>query len=80
MRQMNDEPRPENLENRVRSSIEKLAKQEGMDPEDIESDICTFMELSETDEDALAYFEELAERLRFPLLDILTYARKLHSK
>ncbi len=73
---MEEVPRPENLESRIRGSIEKLAKQEGINPEDIESDIDAFMELSEADEDAGVYFEELAEKLGIRLDEILTYARK----
>lgn len=69
----------ENFESRekiIDDLIEDLAKKEYMDTEDIFSDIITFWELSKDDEDAKAYFEELAEKIGISIEEMLKYAEK----
>lgn len=60
--------------------IEELARKEGMDPDDIFSDIITFAELSGTDEDAGAYLEEVAEKISISPEEMIEYARKLKEE
>ncbi len=66
----------ENREEQINALIENLAQTEGMNSDDIFSDIVTFAELSKEDEDAKAYFEDLAERLGISLDEILEYAQR----
>jgi hypothetical protein len=70
---------PQNLESResvIDKLIESLAEREGMNPDDIFSDINTFFELSKEDEDAVVYLEEVAERIGIPLDELMEYAAK----
>ncbi len=53
---------PNNFENReeeIDSLIEDLAERTEMDPDEIISDMVSFMEIAEGDVDALPYFESL---------------------
>jgi len=70
----------ENKESIINKLIEDLAIQEEMNSEDIFSDIITFSELYETDKDAGAYLEEVAEKIGVSFGDILEYAKKLSGK
>jgi hypothetical protein len=70
---------PQNFESResvIDKMIENLAEREGMNPDDILSDIVTFLELSREDGDAVAYLEEVAERIGIPLDELMEYATK----
>jgi hypothetical protein len=62
----------ESKEKAINRLIEELAVKEGMNAEDILSDIATFNELAEEDEDAKAYLEELAEKLGVSVDDLLS--------
>lgn len=66
----------ENRESIIDKLIEDLAKKEEMNPEDIFSDIATFLELSQEDENAKFYFEELAEKIGISFEEIMEYATK----
>ena len=74
---MNEKQNFESRESVIDRMIEELAQREGMNPDDIISDIITFAELLEEDEGARGYFEELAERMGISLEEILEYSRKL---
>ena len=69
----------ENQEVLILKAIEKLAELEEMQLEDILADMMTFSELSETDEAAEAYFEDLSEQLGIPVGELLVYARQLRN-
>ncbi len=66
----------ENRESIIDKLIEELAQREEMDPQDIFSDMGTFFELSQNDEDAKSYFEELAERIGISFQEMMEYAAK----
>jgi hypothetical protein len=51
-----------------------------MKSEDIFSDIITFAEIYETDEDAGAYLKEVAEKIGISFGEMLEYARKLREE
>jgi len=71
--------KPPNFENResvIDGLIESLAEREGMNSEDIISDIITFAELSEEDEGAKGYIEEVAERIGIPYDEMIVYVIK----
>lgn len=65
---------PEERAEEIDGLIESLAQNEGMSADDIFSDVDTFAELCQQDEDAKAYFEELAERLNMPVEELIEYA------
>lgn len=69
-------PNFENRESIIDKLIEDLAQKEEMDPQDILSDIVTFFELSQEDDDAKFYFEELAEKIGISFEEIMEYAAK----
>jgi len=69
-----------NRESIINKLIEDLAIKEEMNFEDIFSDIITFSELYETDEDAGAYLEEVAEKIGISLGEMLEYAKKLREE
>ncbi len=70
----------ENKESVLQTRIEALATQEEMQPEDILADMMVFAELSETNEDAEAYFQDLSEQLGITARELLTYARALKEE
>ncbi|MSU54764.1 MAG: hypothetical protein EXS48_02970 [Candidatus Staskawiczbacteria bacterium] len=65
---------PEERAEEIDGLIENLAQNEGMSADDIFSDVNTFAEICQEDEDAKAYFEELAERLNMPAEELIEYA------
>lgn len=67
---------PENRESAIDKLVEGLAEKEGMNPEDIFSDIITFAKICEQDEDAKAYFEEIAEKIGITFEETMQYAIK----
>ena len=67
----------ESPESPIDRLIDELAEREEMSADDILSDIMTFVELSETDEDAAAYLEEVAEKLGISLEDLKKYAEEI---
>lgn len=69
-------PNPENREHIIDGLIENFADREGMNSNDIFSDLITFAELYETDKDARIYFEEIAEALGISFEEIIEYAMK----
>ena len=73
---MDEDPKFEDRESIIDGLIKALAEKEGMDPEDISSDIVTFTELSGVDKDAAFYFEELAEKINIPFEELRQYAMK----
>lgn len=66
----------ESRESLIDKMIEELAQREEMNPDDIFSDINTFLELSKEDEDAKAYLEEVAERIGISSEKLMEYAIK----
>lgn len=70
----------ENRESVIKKLIEDLAVREGMNSEDILSDIITFSELYETDESAGAYLEEVAEKIGISSEEMFEYAKKLREE
>lgn len=66
----------ENREEEIDALIEVLAQNEGMNPDDIFSDIVTFAEISQEDENAKAYFEELAQKIGILFDEMIEYAMK----
>ena len=70
----------ENRESFINKLIEDLATREGMNSEDIFSDIITFAELYKTDEDAGAYLEEVAEKIGISFEEMLEYTKKLREE
>mgnify|MGYP001559876044 CR=1 FL=1 len=54
--------------------IEKLGEEEGMNAEDIISDIVTFLELSQEDEGAKEYLGEVAEKIGINIEEMMRYA------
>lgn len=73
---MKEIPNFENRELVIDGLIQNLAEKEGMSSDDIFSDIVTFIEISEGDEDAKFYFEELAEKIGISFEEMMGYARK----
>ena len=73
---MENEPNIENREAVIDKLIEDLARREEMNPDDILSDIFTFLEISKEDEDAKVYFEELADKIGISVKEIMDYAVK----
>ncbi len=71
-----EQPNFENNEAMINQLIEDLAHKEEMEPDEIFSDINTFFALSEGDEDAKFYFEELAEKIGIPFEQMMEYAAK----
>ena len=71
---MEKPPSFESKESVIDGLIEQLAQREGMSVEDISSDILTFFELSQADEDAKAYLEEVAEKIGISIDELMTYA------
>ncbi len=69
-------PGPEDNEQVIDDLIEKLAQRKEMDPQDILSDMETFLKLSREDENAKAYFEVLAEELGISLEELLEYTER----
>lgn len=71
----------QNLEGGREEEIEKLIEQliwdEEMEPDDVFSDIATFAELYEENEDAAAYLEEVAEKIGITFEEMLEYAKKI---
>lgn len=67
-------PSFESKESVIDALIEKLAEKEEMNPEDIISDIVTFLELSEEDETAQEYLKEVAEKLGISTKEMMDYA------
>ena len=66
----------ENKESRERvidGLIEKLGKKEGMNAEDIISDLVTFLGLSQEDENAKGYLEEVAEKIGISIEEMVVY-------
>lgn len=73
----------QNLESResfIKRMIEELAQKEEMNPDDIFSDIITFGEIYEDDEDAAGYLEEVAERIGVSFEEMLEYARNVAGR
>ena len=66
----------ENREQQIDRLIEEFAAGEGIPLEDVLIDIVTFLKLSEEDEDAKAYFEDMAGIINIPLEEAIAYARK----
>ena len=66
----------ENQEEIIDHLIDTLAEKEEMNPEDIFSDIITFIKLSQEDEDAKFYIEELAEKIGISMEKMTEYAIK----
>ena len=66
----------ENQEEIIDHLIDTLAEKEEMNPEDIFSDIITFIKLSQEDEDAKFYLEELAEKIGISMEKMTEYAIK----
>ena len=73
---MENIPSFENRESLIDGLIENLAEREGMNSEDIFSDIITFVELSKEDEDAKVYLEDIAESIGIPFEEMMQYAIK----
>ena len=74
---MEKPPSFENKESResvIDGLIEKLAQEEEMDTENIISDIVTFLEISQEDENAKAYLEEVAEKIGISIEEMMRYA------
>ena len=71
---MEKPPSIENRESDIDSLIEKLGAKEEMNAEDIISDIVTFAELSQEDENAKAYLEEVAEKIGISIEEMMRYA------
>ncbi len=67
----------EHNKEQIRRLIEILADKEEMSPDHIESDIMTFAVVEGNEDFANPeYFEELAERLKISLKEILNYAEQ----
>jgi hypothetical protein len=73
---MEEPSKIESKESAIDKLIEDLAEREGMNPEDILSDIITFIELSKEDDDAKVYFEEVAEKIGISFDEMLEYSLK----
>ena len=56
--------------------IENLAQKEGMDAENIFSDITTFIEMYEEDKNVIGYFEELASQIGISVDEMIECAIK----
>jgi hypothetical protein len=69
-------PNQESNEKFIDVLIETLAEKEGMSPEDIQTDIVTFAEICETDDDAKGYFEQLADEINISPEAMIEYARQ----
>jgi hypothetical protein len=67
-------PSFESKESIIDRLLEKLSEEEGMNAEDIISDIVTFRELSQEDESAKAYLEEVAEKIGITIEEMMRYA------
>jgi hypothetical protein len=57
--------------------IEEVAAMEGMEKEDLLSDMMTFVEIVREDKDAMPYFEELADKIGVSVEEIIEYSAKL---
>jgi hypothetical protein len=71
---MEKPPSFESKESVIDSLIEKLGEEEGMNAENILSDIVTFLELSQEDESAKGYLEEVAEKIGITIEEMMRYA------
>jgi|GEM_PF-1385685 beta-N-acetylglucosaminidase len=67
-------PTSESQESRVERVIAELAKREGMEAEDILSDIVTFSPHEENESHNPFYLEELAEKLNISIEEINQFA------
>lgn len=67
-------PTPESLEQVVERLVLALAIREGMDPQDILSDMITFAPHPDNEFANQEYFEELAEKMYCPVGRLVTYA------
>ena len=70
----------EDRESVIHKLIEGLAAKEEMNSENIFSDIMTFSEIYETDEDVGAYFVELAEKIGISFQEMLEFAKKFRDE
>ena len=70
------EQNPEQREEEIDALVENLAQAEGMSAEDVFSDIATFAELLQEDENVRTYFEELAEKIGISVEETIEYAIK----
>lgn len=69
-----------NIESReefITRRIEEVAVMEGMEKEDLLSDMMTFAEIVQEDEDARPYFEELADKIGVSVEEIIEYSANL---
>lgn len=57
--------------------IEEVAEMEGMETEDLLSDMMTYAEILETDEDVRPFFEQLAEEVGVSVEEIIGYTSGL---
>lgn len=62
----------ESLNEFIERRIGEVARAEGMEKENVFSDMITFAELLEEDDDVKYYFEELAEKMSTPEFSIST--------
>ena len=69
-------PDIEDRELAIGELLKDLAQVEGMNAEDILSDIITFAQISEEDESAKAYLEEVAEKIGISIEEMMWYANK----
>jgi acetylornithine deacetylase/succinyl-diaminopimelate desuccinylase-like protein len=77
---MEELPNFEESESVINKLIEDLATQEDVNADDIFSDIITFSELSEEDEDAGEYLKEVAEKIGITVEEMFEYAKKLREE
>ena len=71
---MEKPPSFESKETVIDRLIEKLSEEEEMNADDIISDIVTFQELSQEDEGAKVYLEEVAEKIGITIEEMTRYA------
>jgi hypothetical protein len=64
----------ESKESIIDGLLAALGEAEGMSAEDILSDIVTFMELSQEDEGAKVYLEEVAEKIGVTIEEMMRYS------
>jgi len=69
-------PNLEELERRIDGLVGELAEREGMNPDDILSDIVTFAPYDGNDAANPDYLEEVAERMGISVDEMRTYALK----
>ena len=73
---MEEAPNFESREKEIDLLIEKLAEAEEMTPDDILSDIVTFISFDGTEMENPEYFEVLAEKLGITIDEMNEYAKK----